>query len=466
MDIKTFLRDPQAGLEQLGIAAGGASAADLLQQAEHINEQRQHLKTLKADKAQVARAFKTVENATPEHTQLIERMQSVSARLKGLESDLKESEKRLRQALAKKEPAPESAPVPLYTIPEQTYGGPFEIRELNTGQMASWCEFVDAQKNAPAYCSAPWRNAIQSVFGHRTRVWVAESSSGEIIGGVPLTFFRSRLFGRFAVSVPYFNYGGVLTPYLNVAQDLLAELQQVCERENLDHIEIRTLQPALWPNSANEKVSMVLPLPENQQQLERQLGSKVRAQCKKAGRYQPVIRFGALDLLDDFYHVFATNMRDLGTPVYTKKWFSTLLAQADITATIAVVYLADKPVSAGFLVGHNKVLEIPWASTIKSANAMDTNMWMYRQLLDYAVENGYRFFDFGRSSRDAGTYRFKKQWGAQPHEHHWYYLLPPGGRMPALNPSNPKYKLIIGAWKRLPVWLTKVIGPPLVKNIP
>src|SRR5690625_1179871 len=179
MDIKTFLRDPQAGLEQLGIAAGGASAADLLQQAEHINEQRQHLKTLKADKAQVARAFKTVENATPEHTQLIERMQSVSARLKGLESDLKESEKRLRQALAKKEPAPESAPVPLYTIPEQTYDGPFQVRELNTGQMASWCEFVDAQKNAPAYCSAPWRNAIQSVFGHRTRVRSEERRVGK-----------------------------------------------------------------------------------------------------------------------------------------------------------------------------------------------------------------------------------------------------------------------------------------------
>src|SRR5690625_8010962 len=342
MDIKTFLRDPQAGLEQLGIAAGGASAADLLQQAEHINEQRQHLKTLKADKAQVARAYKTAKNATPEHTQLIERMQSVAARLKGLESDLKESEKRLRQALAKKEPAPEVAPVSLYTIPAQTYDGPFQVRELNTGQMASWCEFVDAQIIAPVYCAAPWRNAIQSVFGHRTRVWVAESPSGEVIGGVPLTFFRSRLFGRFAVSVPYFNYGGVLTSYLNVAQALLAELQQVCEQESLNHIEIRTLQPALWPNSANEKVSMVLPLPEKRQQLEQQLGSKVRAQCKKAERYQPVVRFGSLELLDDFYHVFATNMRDLGTPVYTKKWFATLLTQADITATIAVVYLGSE----------------------------------------------------------------------------------------------------------------------------
>src|SRR5690625_7982185 len=150
--------------------------------------------------------------------------------------------------------------------------------------MASRFEFVDAQKFAPVYCAAPWRNAIQSVFRHRTRVWVAESPSGEIIGGVSLTFFRSRLFGFFAVSVPYFNYCGVLTSYLNVAQALLAELQQVCEQESLNHIEIRTLQPALWPNSANEKVSMVLPLPEKRQQLEQQLGSKVRSEERRGGK--------------------------------------------------------------------------------------------------------------------------------------------------------------------------------------
>lgn len=466
MDIKTFVREPHAALEQLGVGASEALGVDLLQQAERIKDQRRQLKARKMEKAHVARAFKRVENGTPEHAQLIERMQLVSDSLKALESELKENEKCLRLALTTEQPAPEAAPVPLYTIPAQTYGGPFEIRELNAGQMASWCGFVEAQKNAPAYCFAPWRNAIQSVFGHRTRIWVAESPGGEIIGGVPLTFFRSRLFGRFAVSVPYFNYGGVLTSYADVARALLGELQKVCEREHLDHIEIRTLQPELWPNSASEKVSMVLPLPKDRQQLDRQLGAKVRAQCKKAESHQPKIRFGTLELLNDFYRVFATNMRDLGTPVYTKKWFATLLTQADIAATLAVVYLAGKPVSAGFLVGHNDMLEIPWASTIKSANVMDTNMWMYRQLLDYAIEKGYGFFDFGRSSRDAGTYRFKKQWGAQPHEHHWYYLLPPGGRMPALNPNNPRYKLLIATWKRLPVWVTRVIGPPLVKNIP
>jgi FemAB-related protein (PEP-CTERM system-associated) len=465
MDIKAFLRDPQAALEELGLNVNGATGADLLKQAETIMDERQRLKALKADKAKVARAFKRVASGTSEHAELIERMQLVSERTKVLDAELKAREKQLRAALAAEQELDPKLP-PLYRISEKPLGGAFRVRELGAGQMDRWYQFVKAQKDAPAYCFPAWREAIQSVFGHRTRVWVAECETGEIIGGVPLTFFNSWLFGRFAVSVPYFNYGGVLTPYSDVARSLLKELEQVCEREALDHIEIRTMQPKLWPHSSSKKVSMVLPLPKNTQQLDRQLGAKVRAQCKKAEPFDPEIRFGGADLLHDFYRVFAINMRDLGTPVYTKKWFATLLSQTGIEAILAVVYIRNRPVSAGFLVGHNGMLEIPWASTIKSANAMDTNMWMYRKILDFAIQHGYEFFDFGRSTRDAGTYRFKKQWGAQPHEHHWYYILPSGGSMPGLNPDNPKFRLLIAAWKWLPVWVTKVIGPPLVKNIP
>ena len=211
---------------------------------------------------------------------------------------------------------------------------------------------------------------------------------------------------------------------------------------------------------------MVLRLPETERQLDDQLGTKVRAQCKKTEPFGPEIRFGRLALLDDFYWVFAINMRDLGTPVYSKRWFREILSHPEVTATIAVVYVRGKPVSTGFLVGHNGMLEIPWASTVKSANAMDTNMWMYRKILDFAIREGYDFFDFGRSTRDAGTYRFKKQWGAQPYEHYWYYVLPEGSAVPGLNPDNPKYRMMINIWKRLPVWVTKLIGPPVVKSIP
>jgi len=116
--------------------------------------------------------------------------------------------------------------------------------------------------------------------------------------------------------------------------------------------------------------------------------------------------------------------------------------------------------------GHNSMLEIPWASTLRAANGMNMNMWMYRQILGFAIKQGYSFFDFGRSTKDASTYRFKKQWGATPVAHYWYYRSANKGEVSGTNPDNPKFRLLIAIWQRLPVWLTKIIGPPIVKNIP
>jgi len=93
-------------------------------------------------------------------------------------------------------------------------------------------------------------------------------------------------------------------------------------------------------------------------------------------------------------------------------------------------------------------------------------MWMYRQILSFAINEKYKYFDFGRSTLGAGTYKFKKQWGALAYAHHWYYVLPEGESKPELNPDNPKYKLVIFLWKLMPVWLTKIIGPHIIKHIP
>ena len=466
MDTKAFLRDPAQAISDLGLEPANPVAQDLLRKSEAVKADRQQLKQLKKDKSAVARAFKTVEAGTSKHSSLVARMQEVSDAYKSLEGSVKAQEKLLGQGLEAAEQNQEHEP-PFFEVPAGCdYSGPVTVRELAADEMPPWFAFAARQVNAPAYCQAPWPGIIHSAFSNPTRVWAAFSEQGEILGGVPLTFFDSRLFGRFAVSIPYFNYGAVLTPYFNVVKALFEQLPRVCESERLSHIEIRTMQPGLGLPSLSKKVSMVLQLPKTVQQLDEQLGAKVRAQCKKAEPFSPEVRFGGLELLDDFYHVFAINMRDLGTPVYSKRWFREILAHPEVVASLVVVYVAGKPVSAGFLVGHNGMLEIPWASTIKNANAMDTNMWMYRQILAYAVREGYQFFDFGRSTKDSGTYRFKKQWGAEPYEHYWYYALPEGGTMPGLNPDNPKFRLMIAVWKKLPVWLTRIIGPPVVKNIP
>jgi hypothetical protein len=149
-----------------------------------------------------------------------------------------------------------------------------------------------------------------------------------------------------------------------------------------------------------------------------------------------------------------------------KAFFRNLLEHLGESARLVVVTLNGKPAGCAFLLTHADQMEIPWASTLREFNTMGINMFMYWKVLEHAVTSGYVVFDFGRCSKDAGTYRFKQQWGAQPIPMHWDYCLPEGDSLPELNPNNPKFKLLIAVWQRLPVWLTRLIGPPVVKNLP
>ena len=111
-------------------------------------------------------------------------------------------------------------------------------------------------------------------------------------------------------------------------------------------------------------------------------------------------------------------------------------------------------------------MEIPWASTLREVNKIGVNMFLYWEVLKYSIEQGFKTFDFGRSSVDSGTFRFKKQWGAKPKQLYWYYWMRDGGELPQLNPNNPKYQLVIKLWQKLPLALTKLLGPMIVKNLP
>lgn len=432
---------------------------------DHLHTLHKQLKIEKNLKGETSRQFKSIEKNSPEHQSLLISMQEISARIKAIESQIKLLESSSQPA--EKTEAPSTPALAPFTFIDEKnlWGKDFSHKIISEDQMSRWDSFLKQHK-VSGYHQSAWFQLIKKSFGHDTRIIVAEDNQGNILGGLPLTFFSSKLFGKFAISIPYVNYGGIVSHYFDVTQKLFGLAQDIRASEGLSHIEIRTMQAGLAQNSLDKKVSMVLELPSTDDELEKNLGSKIRAQYKKAENYSPRVKFGKLELLDDFYSVFARNMRDLGTPVYSKTWFANILKEPKIKSTLIVVYMEDNPVSTGFLVGSDNILEIPWASTIQSANAKNANMWMYRQILAHAIGEKYQFFDFGRSTLGAGTYKFKKQWGALAYPHHWYYVLPEGETKPELNPDNPKYKLVIFLWKLMPVWLTKIIGPHLIKHIP
>lgn len=339
------------------------------------------------------------------------------------------------------------------------------ITRLGADGENAWNDYVDRHPLATSAHAAQWKRLIERVFGKRCH-YLQAVTRGQIVGVLPLVHMRSHLFGNFMVSVPYVNYGGVLADSPEIAELLLREASGLAANLGAGSVEYREQDQR--PGDApcrTDKVAMILDLPETEEALAKQLGSKLRSQIKRPQRENPEARIGREELLDDFYEVFARNMRDLGTPVYSRALFRNVLREFE-SAYLVVIFLQGRPVSAAFLLGYRGMLEVPWASTIEEVNPLSMNMLLYWEVLRSAVARGYRRFDFGRSTVDAGTYRFKRQWGAEPKQLYWYYDLVNGGQMPNLKPDNPKYQLVIRAWQKLPLMLANVIGPHLVRHLP
>ena len=67
---------------------------------------------------------------------------------------------------------------------------------------AAWDRFVEEHPEASGYHLSAWRSIFEDVFGHRT-LNLSAVREGRVAGILPLVEFRSRLFGRFAVSLPF-----------------------------------------------------------------------------------------------------------------------------------------------------------------------------------------------------------------------------------------------------------------------
>jgi FemAB-related protein (PEP-CTERM system-associated) len=268
------------------------------------------------------------------------------------------------------------------------------------------------------------------------------------------------------VSMPYFNYGGAVAGHPLIETKLMHAAAEHAASLGISHIEYRDDTPRDGFPVRTDKVNMVLTLPDSHEALWQSFTPKLRAQIRRPQREKVRVLQDGKAALDDFYSVFTRNMRDLGTPVYPKAFFRHILNCFPEACRILVVRLNDRPAAACILVGHRDRLEIPWASSIRDVNHLSINMLLYWEALKFAIDKHYRHFDFGRSSRDSGTYRFKQQWGARPSQLYWHYWLKPGTALPALSPDNPRYALAINIWRRLPLSVTNRLGPLIVRNLP
>ena len=326
-----------------------------------------------------------------------------------------------------------------------------------------WDAFVASCPEATFFHRAGWRRVIDEGLGHRTHFLLAER--GDAIEGVlPLAQVRSRLFGHALVSLSCCVYGGVAAVTDDARRALTTEACQLAERLRVDALEMRNLErrEPTWLHK-DLYVTFRKEISPDPEENMKAIPRKQRAMVRKG--IQAGLQSRQLLDIDTFFPIYAESVRNLGTPVFPRRYFRILHETFGNDCEISIIDHEGHDIAAVMSFYFRDEVLPYYGGSRPAARELKGNDFMYWDLMCRAAERGVRIFDYGRSKQGSGSFSFKKNWGFVPQPLHYEYHLVRARRMPDVNPNNSKYRYFIEAWKRLPLPVANAIGPLLARNL-
>lgn len=311
-----------------------------------------------------------------------------------------------------------------------------------------------------------WRGVMSRTLGHKPFYLLAEKD-GRIRGVLPLFLVTSWWGSRQLVSLPWIDYGGILADDIDAEKMILDTAIKLAEEHKAKFIEFRTVEAGpLDLAHRTDKVTFLLPLENDPEILWKGFDAKLRNQIRKSSKSGLTTEFGGLDKLDEFYTVFCRNMRDLGTPVWGRDFYEAILTDFQSDAELILVHKDGETIAGGLVLITEDCMYVPSASSYRHMLKFCPNHALYWAVIERACREGKRIFDFGRSSWNANTFNFKKQWMPEPTQLTWQYHLHTIDEVPHISPQNSKYQFFVNMWQKLPLPLANFLGPKVIKNFP
>jgi FemAB-related protein (PEP-CTERM system-associated) len=335
--------------------------------------------------------------------------------------------------------------------------------------VSAWDQFVNARGDATFFHLACWRDVIQQAFGHKAHYLMAVQD-GAIAGVLPLVQVKTRLFGHSLISNPFCVYGGPLTVDPAATRALSDHAASLMRSTGAAATEFRFLNAPpeddlgpLWQTPQALYVTFRKSITGDDEANLKSIPRKQRAVVRK-GIERGLTAQTNRDV-ETLHRIYAESVRNLGTPVFSRRYFRLLAHILGPKMDVVTVSSSGQPVAAVMnFYWRDEVLPYYGGGT-PAARACYANDFMYWETMRRAAVAGCRTFDFGRSKLGTGSFAFKKNWGFTPTPLHYRTLLAEGRTMPEVNPLNPKYRLLIAAWKRLPLPIANAIGPFLVRGV-
>jgi len=338
-------------------------------------------------------------------------------------------------------------------------GGSLVIRAAETADRSRWDGFVTSHPAGTLFHLFGWGEVIAEAFGQTPHYLIAERS-GSVVGVLPLVHKRSRLFGDGLISTPYCSYGGAVAEDDAIARQLEDRAAAIGRELAVGSVEMRNRHPRRddWLRVDSIYATFRRPIPATDDLVIRSVSSKGRRhELKKSLRRE--LAFVIEPGIDDFYAMLSESYRNLGTPIFSKRYFALLHAKFERNIEIYVVSDREGPLTASMAFYFRDDVHPVYTGGGHRARAAQANDFLYLRMMGRARERGATIFDFGRSKRGTGSFDNKRHWGFEPEPLAYEYKLITRTEPPNLNPMNPKYKLMVDVWQRLPLGLSRLVGP-------
>jgi FemAB-related protein (PEP-CTERM system-associated) len=345
---------------------------------------------------------------------------------------------------------------------------PVTVERLDPADAAAakdWQGYVNGNSAATLCHSLRWLKVIERTYGHRPVYLMTRNAAGAATGVLPSFCVKSRIFGSALASMPFLDYGGACADDEASSEALLERALQLARSLGAHSLELRQLErPKAVQGVRLDKFTLLLDLAKGVDAVWESMSGKTRNQVRKAIKAGLCVEAVGVRGLEEFYDVFAVNMRDLGSPVHDPGFFVNVFDEFGDQVQLLAIRDGQSVIGGLVCLFDRDSIVVPWASCLRNQFPKCPNNLLYWEAIRLGCARGCARFDFGRSSVDSGAYRFKLQWGAKPVQIYWHTL--PANCVPSVpSMQRDRYQTAVRLWKLLPVPVARLLGPRIRKYI-
>ncbi|MBI2190610.1 MAG: FemAB family PEP-CTERM system-associated protein [Planctomycetes bacterium] len=337
-----------------------------------------------------------------------------------------------------------------------------EIIPYEEGWKDPWDAFVWSHPEGNFSHTRKWSRVVEESLGHVSHSLLAVEE-GNIRGILPLHLVQSLLFGRFLVSVPAANTGGVLASDEEAETQMVRKAGELAARLEVAYVEYRQERRATAGLPADTSyVTTRVSLEADPGVLKKRVSYKIRRDLNRAER--DGLRVGrGHGRLGEFYALYKAHMRRLGSPPFGRVFFESICRWFGPQADVVVVEQAGRAVAGNLAIHHRDAIYNLYAGAEEEAMKSGAVSLFCWEQMERGCRAGMKVYDLGRSTQGSSTLHYKSYWHGVDVPLSYAYWLHRASEIPNKHADNPRYRLARRVWRILPAPVTDWLGPRLVK---